>query len=109
MKIKVRGGAMSHDDTLCTTCTRSTITRGRRLDQAIVHCHLSGLGPREIPFPVVSCSAYADARLPSLMELMENAWVLRKGSKKRPAGFIHGKDLRAEEMAQLMADADEDE
>jgi hypothetical protein len=106
MKIKVRGGAMSYDETLCSTCTRSTITRGRGLDEEIVHCHLNGLGHREITFRVVSCSAYTDARLPSLMELMENAWVLRKGSKRRPAGFIHGKDLRADEMAQLMSDAE---
>jgi hypothetical protein len=31
---------------------------------------------------------------------------LRKGSKRRPAGFIHGKDLRADEMAQMMSDAE---
>lgn len=109
MKIKVHGGAFSHDDTLCATCTRSTITRGHRLAEEIVQCHLTGLGNRQITFPVVSCSAYQDARLPSFMELMENAWVLRRGSKRRPAGFIHGKDLRTEEMARLMSEADDDD
>jgi hypothetical protein len=52
---------------------------------------------------VTSCSDYVDSRLPSLMQLMENAWVLRRGSKRRPAGFIHSKDLRSEEMAALVS------
>jgi hypothetical protein len=98
---------MSHsDETLCSTCSRSTITRGRSLDEEIIDCHIFGVGPRRITFRVTSCSAYADARLPTMMQLMTNAWVLRGGTKRRPAGFIHGRDLRSEELATLMAEAD---
>jgi hypothetical protein len=39
---------------------------------------------------------------------LENAWVLRERSKRRPAGFVHGKDLRAEEMAELLSGGDLD-
>lgn len=109
MHVKVYGGTMSHsDETLCSTCSHSTITRGRSLDEEIIDCHLIGMGQRRITFRVTSCSAYVDARLPTMMQLMENAWVLRRGSKQRPAGFIHGKDLRIEEIADLMSAADGD-
>ncbi len=37
---------------------------------------------------------------------MEHAWVLRRGSKRPPAGFIHGKELRADEMIQLMSEGE---
>jgi hypothetical protein len=107
MRIKVRGGTMTHGgETLCSTCSRSTIIRGRKLDEEIVDCHIIGLGHRRITFRVTSCSAYTDARLPSMYQLLENAWVLREPSKRRPAGFVHGKDLRAEEMADLMTGGD---
>jgi hypothetical protein len=107
MRIKVYGGTMSHsDETLCSTCSRATITRGRSLDEEIIDCHIIGLGHRRMTFRVTSCSAYTDSRLPSMMELLENAWVLRRGSKRRQAGFIHGKDLRSEELACLMANID---
>ena len=110
MRIKVHGGTMSHsDETLCSTCSRATITRGRKLDEEIVDCHILGVGHRRITFRVTSCSAYTDGRLPTIMQLMENAWVLRAGSKRRPAGFIHGKDLRAEELASLMCTDDPDD
>jgi glycine/D-amino acid oxidase-like deaminating enzyme len=38
------------------------------------------------------------------MEMMEEAWILQPGSKRRPAGFIRGRDLREEELSGLMAD-----
>lgn len=104
MRIKIHGGTTTDgDETKCSTCTHSTIIRGRSLDEEIVDCHLLGGGLRRITFRVTSCSDYVDSRLPSLMQLMENAFVLRRGSKRRPAGFIHSKDLRSEEMAALVS------
>lgn len=95
MRIKIQGGTTTDgDETKCATCTHSTIIRGRKMDEEIVDCHLIGLRHRRITFRVTSCSEYVDSRLPSIMQLMENAWVLRPGSKRRPAGFVHGKDLR---------------
>jgi hypothetical protein len=107
MKLQVYGETTSHsDEPLCRTCTHSRIIRGRSLDEEIIECRILGYGHRRITFRVTSCSDYTDARLPSIMELMENAWVLRRGSKRRPAGFIHGKDVRAEELLQMMSEGE---
>jgi hypothetical protein len=110
MKLKVYGGTACHsDDTLCATCTHARIIRGRSLNEEIIDCRIMGYGVLRITFRVTSCSDYTDSRLPSVMEMMENAWVLRKGSKRRPAGFIHGKDLRADEMVQMMSEGELEE
>lgn len=110
MMFKVYGGTMTHsEEPLCTTCSHSSIIRGRTLNEEIVDCRVFGLGRRRITFRVTSCSDYNDVRLPSMMQLMENAWILRRGSKSRPAGFVHGKDLREEEMSRLMADCEIDD
>ena len=110
MNIKVHGGTRCHsDEPLCNTCSHSRIIRGRTLNEEIVDCHATAFGHRRITFHVTFCSSYNDARLPSMMQLMENAWILRKGSKNRPAGFIHGKELRMEEMSQLMTGGDDDD
>jgi hypothetical protein len=107
MKLKVYGGTTCHsENTLCATCTHSRIIRGRSLDEEIIDCRVVGYGHRQITFRVTACSDYADSRLPSIMELMEQAWLLRRGSKRRPAGFIHGRDLRADEMIQMMSEGE---
>ena len=107
MRLKVYGGGPGDaDDTLCATCSHSTIIRGRTLREIIVDCHVIGDGRTRIAFNVTSCSAYHDSRLPSIMQMMENAWVLRKGSKRRAAGFVHGKDLRTEEVMALLDGSD---
>ena len=111
MRVKIQGGTMCHgEETLCATCVHSTIIRGRKLDEEIVNCNGRGLrvGFR-ITFRVTSCSDYTDARLPSMMQLMENAWVLRRGSKRRPAGFVHGRDLQAEEIYRFASEADSED
>jgi hypothetical protein len=36
--------------------------------------------------------------------MMEDAWILQPGSKRRPAGFIRGTELREQEMANVMRD-----
>ena len=94
MRFKVYGGMTDGGETLCSTCSRSIITRGRGRDEEIVDCHIIGQRSRRITFRVLCCSSYNDARLPSLGELLENAWVLRRGTKRQPAGFIHARDLR---------------
>jgi hypothetical protein len=105
MRLKVYGDS-ANQTTLCATCTHSRIIRGRSTSEEIIDCRVIGHGHRRITFRVTSCSEYVDSRLPPIMELMENAWVLRRGSKRRPAGFIHGKDLRAEEMIQMMSEGE---
>ena len=82
MRIKVHGGTACGEGSLCTTCSHAIITRGQRLDDEIV---------------------------PSLTQLMEEAWVLQPGSKRQRAGFVKGSELRREEMAELMMDLDREE
>ena len=106
MRIKVHGGTVVHGhSTLCATCGHATIIRGQTLDEQIVDCHASGL-PREVPFKVTACSAYADARLPSFMDMVRSAWVLNPHrTGKRAAGFVRGEDLSPLELAELASEA----
>jgi hypothetical protein len=59
------------------------------------------MGIIRVTFKVSSCSAYMDERHPTFMEMMEEAWILQPGSKKRPAGFIRANELRHEELADI--------
>jgi hypothetical protein len=108
MRLKVHGGTACGEGNLCTTCSHSIITRGQKLDEEIVDCRVFGLGHRRVTFRVTSCTAYHDQHLPSLVELMDEAWVLQPGSKRQRAGFVKGSELRREEMAELMADLNEE-
>ena len=103
MRFKVYGGTVLHSgQSLCETCTHSTITNGESLDQQLVECNASYGHARRIPFRVRSCSAYQDARQPSYLELMRKAWILDvRGPKKRKPGFVRGEDLSPQEWAEL--------
>jgi hypothetical protein len=57
-----------------------------------------------ITFKVTECSAYMDARLPTYSQLLEQAWILRPTTGRRPAGFVRSSELRDEEFRELMAD-----
>jgi hypothetical protein len=104
MRIKVHGGTACGEGSLCTTCSHSIITRGQRLDHEIVDCRVFGMGHRRVTFRVTSCTGYHDQRLPSLVQLMDDAWVLQPGSRKHRPGFVRGSELRQEELAEVMAD-----
>ena len=104
MRIKVRDGTpIESESSLCATCRCSTIVRGRTLDEELVLCSAMGLRSVQITFKVTSCSDYADRRMPSYIEMMQDAWVLRPGSRKRPAGFVRGSELQEEEMQEFCA------
>ena len=108
MTLKIRGGTMPHgDETLCATCTHSSIIRGRTLDEEIINCNRTIHATLRIPFKVTTCSDYTDGRLPSMYQLMENAWILRKGSKRRAAGFIHGRDMKVEELSEAISECED--
>ena len=105
MHLKVQNGTAANSDTnLCATCRLSTIVRGRSLDEEIVQCHARAMRTMRVTFKVTFCSAYSDARQPTYMQMLEDAWILQPGSKKRPAGFIRGADLKQEELAAIMVD-----
>jgi hypothetical protein len=102
MHIKIRDGTtISGDSSLCSTCRSSTIVRGRTLDEELVICSALGLRGVQITFKVTSCSDYADRSHPSYMEMMQDAWILQPGSRKRRAGFVRASELQDEEMFEL--------
>ena len=102
MHIKVQNGTPADSEsTLCATCRCSTIVRGRTLDEELVICSALGLRGVQITFKVTFCSDYADMRQPSYMEMIQDAWILQPGSRKRPAGFVRGSELQEEELFSL--------
>ena len=99
MHLKIRNGtAPNSEASLCSSCRHSTITRGRKLDEEIVQCHIAPMRHVQIAFKVTSCTAYDDERLPTYMQMFEQAWILQPGSTRRPAGFVRGRDLQEEEL-----------
>lgn len=107
MHLKIHRGTVPHsNETLCATCSYSTIIRGRSLDEEIIACNRPIRVSLRITFRVTSCSDYVDGRLPSMYQLTENAWILRKGSKRRAAGFVHGRDLKVEELSEAVSECE---
>jgi hypothetical protein len=106
MLIKVYSGTVSHSGrSLCETCRNATITRGQRLEDEIVRCEAQPMShPVLIRFKVTECTAYIDTRLPTYAQLLEQAWILRPTSGRRPAGFVRSSDLRDDELGELMAE-----
>jgi hypothetical protein len=103
MRIKVQNGTVSNcESSLCNTCRHSTIIRGRSLDEEIVQCQAVAMRVTQVTFKVTFCSAYSDERLPTYVQMLEDAWILQPGSKKRPSGFVRGSELRDEELASVM-------
>jgi hypothetical protein len=99
MHIKVQNGTpVGSESSLCSTCRCATIVRGRSLDEELVLCGALGLNGVQITFKVTSCSDYADRRIPSYMEMIQDAWILRPGSRKRPAGFVRSSEMQEEEL-----------
>jgi hypothetical protein len=99
MRFKVHDGTQSNaESSMCNTCRHSTIVRGHRLDEEIVLCRGLSMRGLRITFKVHSCSSYNDMRLPTYMEMMEDAWVLQPGTRRRPPGFVRGSELREKEI-----------
>ncbi len=102
MRIKIQDGTpISGESSLCSTCRCSTIVRGRTLDEELVLCSALGLHGVQITFKVTSCSDYADRRTPSYMEMMQDAWILQPGTRRRRAGFVRSSDLQEEDLLPL--------
>ena len=110
MLIKVYGGTrLQESANLCDTCRNSRIVRGRRDDEELVFCDAMAMQTVRIAFKVTTCSDYVDSRLPSYHELLEKAWVLTPGSRRRAAGFVKGSELKGEELRRFMKDHHERE
>jgi hypothetical protein len=108
MLIKVYGGTRPQgSENLCDSCRCSRIVRGRRNDEELVFCDAMAMHTVQIRFKVTSCTDYVDAREPTYHELLEKAWVLTPGSRRRAAGFVKGSELREREIHRFMRDPTE--
>ena len=104
MLIKVYGGTRTDPAAnLCESCRFSRIIRGGSLDEEIAICEAGAGGSMRIGFKVTSCSNYLDSRIPSVAELFEKAWVLRPATRRRPAGFVRGSDMREREASEYFS------
>ena len=94
MRLKIQGGTVRHGDpSLCVTCRHATVVQGPSLQDRVVDCGLLSSRDARIPFPVSSCSGYADRRHPTLHEMEDIAWVLRTDSRKKDIGFVQAREL----------------
>jgi hypothetical protein len=101
MRVKIYDGdGRDNDHHLCHTCRHSRIVRGRRIDEEIVFCDASHLRTAQITFEVTTCTDYCDKRLPTYVEMMEQAWILKPGTRRRAAGFVRASELEDEEGRQ---------
>lgn len=97
MKVRVRGGTVDHGEPpLCSSCRFSTIIKGPRLGDEIVVCGVRYV-PRQICFPVTSCSEYVHRAHPSLYQMEEIAWVLRSSPNRKSMGFVQARRLKEDE------------
>jgi hypothetical protein len=100
---KIYGGtALNGEKSLCSSCRFATIVRGRTLDEEVVHCQSVTTRGMRVTFKVTSCTSHSDMNEPTYMELLEDAWILKPASKKRPAGFVKHSELKSEEMELVM-------
>lgn len=95
MRFTVYNGTVRHDQpSLCRTCANVGFVHGETPDQRIVECRVSFGHTRRITFRVTSCTDYVDGSQPSYLELVRRAWILRPyATRRRPAGFVRGRDL----------------
>jgi hypothetical protein len=105
VRIKVRGGTVDHGQgSLCDSCQFSTVIRGVNLGDQIVECRNLSYDNQRVPFPVTSCSRYADRNQASLREMEEIAWVLRSDPRRGQVGFVKSSKLSDEERYVLEED-----
>ena len=103
MNFKVYGGTPTQEaETLCVHCRFSRIIRGHRLEEELVFCDATTMSAVRIKFKVASCSSFLDAREPTYPELVEKAWILKPGTRRRPMGFVRASDLTDDEVARML-------
>ena len=103
MRMKIHGGtAANGEKSLCSRCRFATIVRGRTLDEEVIHCQSITTRGMRVMFKVTWCTSHSDMDQPTYMQLLEDAWILKPASKRRPAGFVKHSELKAEEMQMIM-------
>jgi hypothetical protein len=79
------------------------ITRGQTLDEEIVWCQATPTSLLRVTFKVTSCTEYMNEKDRTYFEMLQEAWILQPGSKKRPAGFVKASELRQDEVEKIVA------
>lgn len=80
MELKIHMGTPKGRDSLCRYCSRSQMVRGVDL-QEVAFCNFGA--SRRIEFPVERCSAFEDARMPSLDDMKRIAWRVETRNRGR--------------------------
>src|SRR5690242_21320538 len=80
VELKIHMGTPKGRETLCRFCSRSQIIRGVD-NQERVYCHFGVT--RRMEFPVYTCSAFEDNRLPSLDDMKRIAWRVETRNRGR--------------------------
>ncbi len=93
---------MSGEKGLCASCRFATIVRGRTLDEEVVHCNSVTTRGMRVLFKVTSCTSHSDVNHPTFAQFLDDAWILKPGTKGNPAGFVRNSELKAEEMRSIM-------
>lgn len=104
MRFKIYGGTARDDEpSLCLSCRRATIIRGRTLHDEIIECSMLDRDDNRVTFPVTSCSSYSDRRQPTIFQMEQIAWELRSDRKAGPIGF-HPPKRRARDLEHVLDD-----
>lgn len=92
---KVINGTPKGFASLCSTCRRAQVIRGLNMQQR-TFCS-AGSTSMAVTFPVESCSAYDDKRIPALYQMEEIAWQVRSRNRG-PVGFggEHNTEIKIE-------------
>jgi hypothetical protein len=105
MTFKVYGGTPALDNpTLCANCRFARIIRGQRLEEEVIFCDAIAMHAVRITFKVAACSSFIDDREPTYHELLEKAWILQPGTRRRAAGFVRASDLSHAETMRLFTE-----
>lgn len=94
MRIRIHGGTANSGENLCLNCRQGQTVQGHAVSQAFTMCG-AGMTPKEIKFPVASCTSFRDRNAIPLSLMEDIAWEL-KTSKGRQLGFSAPSDKKKE-------------
>lgn len=93
LKFKIIGGTNKSSEDLCRTCRNCIEMNEERFCGEMY----GASGPKRIKQKIYTCTSYNDKRLPTKMDLYEQAWILQtnKGRAGRDVGFVSPKEFKA--------------
>lgn len=87
IKVKINGHATRSGKPLCPSCSHAFIRKGAANGQEVTLCRVLYEEAIQITYPIVECSEYREAGLPSLSEMNKIAWFITSDKRPGQAGF----------------------